>query len=533
MLDRLVGMETEYALRFHPRAPGGRYVPNREIFNLLKHFVGSRVPLARGTLPDHTWFTANGGAFRFERNPFVAVLPSAGCVEGATPECRGPRQLLLYQRAQDVLLSRATASAGGTDGAATLLKNNRDAYGNSNSCHENYEVTVAAGAALFLWRLALVFLPLACLPLLVLLLPPMLLCVILQPALLAARLVRGGRNRLASALSEAFNWFLWLCLVPLMSVLEVVIRLTAFRAARRHLLAFLVSRPIIAGTGSVDRCGRFSLSQRANAVTSQCSMGAEFARSIFYFSHVTKAAQALLVPPAWGIYAALFRRRQRLQIAVGDSNMAQTAEFLKIGTTLLVLDAIEAGALRQTPKLRRPLRALHAICADPTLRATVRSTDGREWTGLDIQRFYLNACRRFVKQSAGVPEDAELVLHLWEETLDVLEDDPSRLVGKIDWVTKRHLLDAAGADSVVAKRKIDLRYHELSTSGYYTRLEAAGAAPTLVEPEEVLAAAGVPPRGTPASVRGQLIRDRAGSAVASWNSVRYWSKGRLRIVRLR
>ena len=41
----------------------------------------------------------------------------------------------------------------------------------------------------------------------------------------------------------------------------------------------------------------------------------------------------------------------------------------------------------------------------------------------------------------------------------------------------------------------DLRYHELSRHGYYVRLEAAGVAPTIVEPEEVLNATTVPPRG--------------------------------------
>ena len=61
-------------------------------------------------------------------------------------------------------------------------------------------------------------------------------------------------------------------------------------------------------------------------------------------------------------YLDLFRRRQRMQIALGDSNMAETAEYLRIGTTMLVLDAIEADCFPRVPQVRRPIRALPRPC---------------------------------------------------------------------------------------------------------------------------------------------------------------------------
>jgi proteasome accessory factor A len=240
---------------------------------------------------------------------------------------------------------------------------------------------------------------------------------------------------------------------------------------------------------------------------------------VFYFCHVVKAtAEAMVGDPA--ALGRLFHQRQRLQISVGDSNMAQVAEYLKIGTTLLVLDAIDAGALEGAPTLWRPLAALRTFCADPDLRARVRLTGGHRWTALQIQRHYLDACRRFVERTAPDDVEAQQVLRLWDQTLADLEQDPARLVGKLDWVTKRFLLDQAGPGASCAARcKVDLRYHELSRDGYYVQLEAAGVAPTLVEPEQVLDAVGQPPPGTPATRRGQLIRQHAEALRVSWSSV--------------
>src|SRR5262249_61061252 len=100
----------------------------------------------------------------------------------------------------------------------------------------------------------------------------------------------------------------------------------------------------------------------------------------------------------------------------------------------------------------------------------------------------------FVGRHAGGDARAAEVLRLWEETLNALGRDPSRLVGRLDWVTKRYLLDAAGPGaSSDERRKLDLRYHELSPEGYYLRLEAAGVAPVVAAPEGVGAAIDCPP----------------------------------------
>jgi proteasome accessory factor A len=522
MFDRLIGLETEYAIRFHPSKAGGRRIRNSELFARLVRQIREKVPLAPAIVLDYGWFLGNGGALRFEKNPFLAFFPLAGVVEGSTPECRGPRQLLQYQRAQDVLLSRAAVSTGAADGDFTLLKNNRDSQGTCYGSHENYEATIASGKGLFFWRLGLAILfpviVLASFVALAALAAVLIAALMLLSPFAVLRLFSKRVTFPAIILESLVNGFAYLALLPIMLLLQAFVCLTAFRQQRRRLLAFLVSRTIISGAGMVDANGKFSLSPRARAVSGVCSTLAECRRGIFHF-HVLKGMFAFLAGDRRS-YTGLFGRRQRLHLMVGDSNMTQNAEYLKIGTTLLVLEAIEAGALEDAPRLRRPLSALRTINADPGLKATVPLAGGKRRTALEIQRYYLAGCRRFLKSAGGSHAEAQDVLTLWEETLDALESDPCMLVGKLDWVTKRYLLGTAGANgSIAEKRKIDLRYHELSRDGYYMRLEAAGIAPTVVEPEDVLDAINVPPGGTPATTRSRLIHEYAGEKQAlrvSW-----------------
>jgi proteasome accessory factor A len=522
MLDRLVGLETEYVLRFHPRERGGRRIPNVALFARLLQRLRVRVPLVAALVGENSWFLGNGGGLRFERLPFYNLLPASGFVEGATPECRGPKDVLRYQRAQDALLSQQAAASGEGDGDVALLKASHDGQGHLFGCHENYEATVGSGWELLAWRVGLALtLPLLFLLFLIADLTSLMLTGLLSVPVRAWRRLLGREPGRGYAACVA--WLVCLCRLPPQLVGTAFVRFTAFRHVRERLLPFLVTRTIISGPGMVCPDGRFVLSPRAAGLRSLCGVTAAGWRSVFYFCQILKGINEFLLGD-WPSFARLFRRRQRLQITIGDSNMAQVAEYLKVGTTLLVLDAIEAGELPRVPRLRRPLRALRAISADPDLRATVPLAGGGQASALQIQRFYLNACRAFLDRGPSASADARRILALWEETLDALEENPQRLVGRLDWVTKRYLIDGAGPGaSVEEKRKLDMRYHELSRDGYYLRLESAGAAPTVVEPEEVRAAMTAPPEGTPATARGRVIRQFAGrphAVRASWSSVR-------------
>jgi proteasome accessory factor A len=303
---------------------------------------------------------------------------------------------------------------------------------------------------------------------------------------------------------------------PLATALYVLLRSTAFRRIRRQLLPFLISRPVFAGAGMVDAEGRFQLSDKGPAINCVLGFGGMFLdRPIFTMGHFFKTmyAEAWFSPRE---YFSLFSRCHRVQIGLGDSNMCETAEYLRVGTTLLVLDAIESGMFGHHPMVRRPIRALHTVCRDASLRAPLELCGGQRATALEIQRFYYAACRAFLGQQREVPHEAWEVLDLWKRTLDGLEElaeegqPPPQLIGSLDWVTKKYLLDRAAVDAAWSERKkIDIRYHELSPDGYFEMLNAAGGAATIVEGDELDRAMRTAPPDSPATTRGHYIREFA------------------------
>jgi len=492
-------------------------------------------------------FHAAGGAVWFEtERPALG----GGLIEGSTPECRSPWQVLAWQRAQDELLTEAAEAAFG--GAIRLVKNDRDAVGNIYGAQENYEATLAEGWRLAVWRTALVLLlPLAVLTWMLLwfidklveayalaaaviyltaerLLP--------RPEWLARLLFGCSVKELATDIPTGPPWLdsvlyfvARLLTAPLALGLLGVLWATAFVRIRRDLTPFLLSRPIIAGSGMVDEYGHFQLADKATAMNCLTGFGGLLGdRPIYCLGHFFKTvyADAWLAPQQ---YVRLFRPRQRLQIALGDSNLVDTAEYLRVGTTLLVLDVIEAGEMPTVPQVRRPIHALRSICGDPTLTTRIPLAGGRRATALEIQRFYWEACRRFLDRRPDAPPEARDVLRRWELVLDSLSDDPQSLVGTLDWATKQFVLDkAARGASWESRKKIDIRYHELSPQGYFQRLKATGIVVDLLSPEEIEHARRNPPMGTPAAVRGRYIREFAADneeIAANWHAV-YIGHGR-------
>jgi proteasome accessory factor A len=323
---------------------------------------------------------------------------------------------------------------------------------------------------------------------------------------------------------------------PLAIALFAVLWLTAFSKIRRQLTPFLVSRAVIAGSGSIDEQGNFLLADKALAMNCLTGFGGLLGdRPIYCLGHFFKAvyADAWLAPQQ---YFRLFRRRQRLQIALGDSNLADVAEYLRVGTTLLVIDAIEAGELPLIPRASRPIRSLHAVASDPSLAATIDLEGNRCATALDLQRFYWHACRRCLEKRPDAPHEASDVLRRWEVVLDRLAEDPQSLIGSLDWVTKQFVLEKSGRGATwEAKKKIDLRYHELSPQGYFQRLRATGVVSDLLEPGDIEHARRNPPSGSPAAIRGRYIREFASDdepITANWHAV-FLGQGReAKVVRL-
>lgn len=551
MLDRLLGLETEYAIRWSGDDPDAPRPSNRLIYDAIVAALERSVAVREGVrkLSRRQRFLENGGSLCYE---FLPEAADGGLVEAGTPECRGPSQLLLYQRAQDRLLLEALPEAenilraAGQRGCLGLLKNCRDVEGNVYGAQENYEAELARGAWLWVYRVGLVVVvPVVLVPALAYLLVVAALFTVLLVALLAALIVLLV-VRLVAALvrrADSPDWdpfpddieavfrplergLVVLALVitmPGAALYSGLVRGCGFRAIRRHALGFLISRPVLTGTGTLDPVsGAFGLSEKGPSICARVRTTiAPADRAIFDIGNLHKSLFCLMELRLRPL-AGLFRARQRLQLGLSDSNCAQQAEYLKLATTSLVLDMAEAGALAELPRVRRPIAALHTLAADASLAATVACTDGVERSAIELQRLYLDAAREFVAAAPAASLEAREIVAAWAETLDILADEPARAFGQLDWVSKRGLLASAGAElELDARKKIDLKYHELGV-GYFAQLEAEGLAPTLVSDEEIEAAMRTAPSDTPARRRSQLIRRFVAediAAVVDWDRV--------------
>jgi proteasome accessory factor A len=131
-------------------------------------------------------------------------------------------------------------------------------------------------------------------------------------------------------------------------------------------------------------------------------------------------------------------------------------------------------------------------------------------------------------------DEARDVLRRWSETLRLLEEDPYSLLGRVDWVSKKFLIDQAGEDlSWESRKKIDLRYHELSPQGYFAQFARAGVAAALLTEHDLDRAVRTAPSGTPATTRGHYIREFAQGAIplrVGWNRIVLGSGRAARVV---
>ncbi len=218
-------------------------------------------------------------------------------------------------------------------------------------------------------------------------------------------------------------------------------------------------------------------------------------------------------------------RFRRLHVINGDANMCEVATFLKVGTTMLVLDAIEDGAISAVPRLADPVRAFHDMSHDLTCRRPVDLADGTTMNPVEIQWSYFHQVSRWAEGHDLTPVQRD-VMDRWEQVLTICEGDPRKLSGIVDWATKLDVLesyaDRHGLDWNDDKLKmVDLQYHDVrQDKGLYNRLVARGKVERLVEESSVLEAMTMPPEDTRAWFRGRcLARFRSSIVAAGWDSL--------------
>ena len=267
------------------------------------------------------------------------------------------------------------------------------------------------------------------------------------------------------------------------------------------LIPFLVSRQLIAGAGKVlttPRGATFCLSQRAEHMWEGVSSATTRSRPIINTRDEPHADA---------------ERYRRLHVIVGDSNMSETTTMLKVGATDLVLRMIEAGVVLRDLTLENPIRAIREISHDITGKKTVRLTNGRELSALDMQREFFERAFEFAHRREIAVGTVAKVLDLWERTLDAVEkDDLAAVASEIDWVNKLQLVERYSIKHDLALSspriaQIDLAYHDINQDrGLYYLSQRRGLVKTVTSEAEIALAQVEPPQTTRAKLRGDFIK---------------------------
>jgi proteasome accessory factor A len=231
-------------------------------------------------------------------------------------------------------------------------------------------------------------------------------------------------------------------------------------------------------------------------------------------------------------------RHRRLHVIVGDANLSDTATFLKLGTTSLMLAMIEAGSLSGHEWIPvRPVSEMHAVSHDRDLQHRIELKDGRRLTALEIQRDFLDQAVAFC--GTDPDEQTQQVLDAWAEVLDALAEDRDALADRIDWIAKLSVMEGfvrrEGLQwSSPRLQLIDLQYADLRPErGLAAKLESRGRLRRMFTDAEVLRAVDRAPEDTRAYFRGECIRRYADSvAAASWDSVVFDIPGRDALLRV-
>ena len=273
-----------------------------------------------------------------------------------------------------------------------------------------------------------------------------------------------------------------------------------FSSYTEVLIPFLVSRQIYAGAGKVlqtARGARYCVSQRAEHIWEGVSSATTRSRPIINTRDEPHADA---------------ERYRRLHVIVGDSNMSEYTNFLKVGACSLMLRMLEEPqVVLRDMTLENPIRAIREISHDMTCTQRVRLANGREVSALDIQSEYLNRALRFAEHH-DLTDEEQLALDMWEYTLSHLEDDPLKLDRELDWVIKYKLIEAYRerhdltlSDARVAL--VDLQYHDVNRErGLFYRMQRKGMVDRIVTDEEISHAVKHPPQTTRARLRGEFIK---------------------------
>lgn len=269
---------------------------------------------------------------------------------------------------------------------------------------------------------------------------------------------------------------------------------------QRVFIPFLVTRQIYAGAGKLLSTAKgpvYALSQRAEHIWEDMSSATTRSRPIINTRDEPHADA---------------ERYRRLHVIVGDTNMSEYANYLKVGAASCVLTMLEHPGVRlRDLTLENPIRAIREVSGDPTGRHKIRMRNGGEMSALDMQTYLLEQALRFHDEH-GFDTGEARALGMWRETVEALAKDPMVLRDRIDWVTKWHLINRYMERHDIdlahpAVQMIDLQYHDINpVRGLFNSMSAGGFVRRVVTDAAIQEAREHAPTDTRAHLRGQFIK---------------------------
>ncbi len=291
------------------------------------------------------------------------------------------------------------------------------------------------------------------------------------------------------------------------------------------LLAFLATRQIFTGAGRVGQANPlafdfdlppsdthvdFQISQRADHIVNDIYQWVQFNRAI-----INARDEPL----------ADYRKYRRLHLLIGDSNMSPFATALKIGTTVCVLSLLEQGCLTKNLSLLDAVQSTRDISRDPTHGWIVRLENGSTIGSLDLQ-WEFHALAR--KHLAGLNEETDWLLDSWSFTLDAIANKPETLIGGVDWITKKWLLEMFMESEKLTwddpwLLSLDLEYHNIDPAkGLFFGVQPAKRIGEWNNSVRHAEARAKPPQNTRASGRARAVeffQKRKQPYVINWDSI--------------
>ncbi|MFP7365778.1 Pup--protein ligase [Corynebacterium callunae] len=291
----------------------------------------------------------------------------------------------------------------------------------------------------------------------------------------------------------------------------------------RRLMPFLITRQLICGAGRIYHPNPghkgeefplgYCISQRADHVWEGISSATTRSRPIINTRDEPHADS---------------HQYRRLHVIVGDSNMAEPTIALKIGSTQLVLEMIEADFGLPNLELVNDIASIREIARDFTGSTKLALKDGSFISALEIQNLVFEHAKKWLmvrpEPEVSGTSNAEIarVLDLWGRMLEAIKtQDFSAVDTEIDWVIKRKLIqryqDRGGMELGDPRlAQIDLTYHDIRPGrGLFSLLQSRGLIKRWTTDEAIAHAVDNAPETTRAHLRGRILQtaDKLGAAV--------------------